>query len=286
MKTKFFNNVPVRKRFGQNFLTDKIIIDEIIEKSNFTKDDFVLEIGPGHGVLTEKLVERVGFLNAVEIDRDLVKELTDKFKEKNNIKINSGDILEYDLNSIDFSNYDIKNRKAIGNIPYYITTPIIMKIINEESLKIHGVSKTQRFFSELVIMIQKEVGERIVAQEGSKEFGALSVICQYACEVEKLVDVGKRAFYPSPKVDSVVIKLKMKEKDEYDIKEPKIFWRIIKGVFTSRRKTLKNSLKIASFSDELIEKISNDFDLSIRGETMNLNQFSYLSNLIYEKNIL
>lgn len=280
MRTKYFNNVPVRKRFGQNFLTNERIIDEIVEKAGFTKDDFVLEIGPGHGVLTEKIVEKAGKLLAVEIDRDLVSELEVKFKEKPNFEIVSGDFLKYDLNALDFGTYKFENRKVIGNIPYYITTPIIMKIINEESMRINGVTKTPKIFSELVIMIQKEVGERIVAPAGSKEYGALSVICQYACEVEKLVDVGRKCFYPAPKVDSVVIKLKMKQNDEYSINNPKIFWRIIKGIFTSRRKTLKNSLKITGFSEAVIAKTEKELDLGIRGEIMNMTQFSNLSNII------
>ncbi|MEK7435087.1 MAG: 16S rRNA (adenine(1518)-N(6)/adenine(1519)-N(6))-dimethyltransferase RsmA, partial [Cyanobacteriota bacterium] len=269
-----------RKRFGQNFLTDKRVINEIIEKANFTSDDFVMEIGPGHGVLTEQIVEKAGKLTAVEIDRDLVEELKVKFKDNTNFDIISSDILKYNLNDLDFGSFKIENRKAIGNIPYYITTPIIMKIINEDSLRVNGVKNTPKLFSELIIMVQKEVGERIVAKEGTKEYGSLSVICQYACEVEKLVDVPSKAFYPSPKVDSVVIRLKMKNEDQYDIKTPKIFWRIIKGVFTSRRKTLKNSLKITGFNEETILKTEKEFDLSIRGETMNMTQFSNLSNFI------
>lgn len=280
MRNKYFNNVVVRKRFGQNFLTDKRVINEIIEKANFTSDDFVMEIGPGHGILTEQIVEKAGKLTAVEIDRDLVEELKVKFKDKSNFDIISSDILKYNLNDLDFGSFKIENRKAIGNIPYYITTPIIMKIINEDSLRVNGVKNTPKLFSELIIMVQKEVGERIVAKEGTKEYGSLSVICQYACEVEKLVDVPSKAFYPSPKVDSVVIRLKMKNEDQYDIKTPKIFWRIIKGVFTSRRKTLKNSLKITGFNEETILKTEKEFDLSIRGETMNMTQFSNLSNFI------
>ena len=130
MKTKYYNNQVVRKRFGQNFLKDDYILEQIVEKAQISKDDFVLEIGPGHGVLTERLLTKAKEIVAVELDRDLVAKLQVKFKDTPNLKIVSQDILDFDLNSIDFTNYDLKNRKAIGNIPYYITTPIIMKIIN------------------------------------------------------------------------------------------------------------------------------------------------------------
>lgn len=188
--------------------------------------------------------------------------------------------MKYDLSELDLSKYPLENRKAIGNIPYYITTPIIMKFIGERSLKKHGISKTEQLFSELIIMMQKEVGDRIVAKAGTKEYGALSVICQYACEVKTLVNVNKRAFYPVPKVDSIVISLKMKTEDEYNIQNPNVFWRIVQGVFTSRRKTLRNSLKIAGFNDEVIENVSKEFDLTKRGETLDLSAFSEISNLV------
>jgi 16S rRNA (adenine1518-N6/adenine1519-N6)-dimethyltransferase len=155
-----------------------------------------------------------------------------------------------------------------------------MKFIGEDSLKKHGISKTEQLFSELIIMMQKEVGDRIVAKAGTKEYGALSVICQYACEVKTLVNVNKRSFYPVPKVDSIVISLKMKTEDEFNINNPNIFWRIVHAVFTSRRKTLRNSLKIAGFNDEIIIKVSEEFDLSIRGETLDLNGFSKISNIL------
>lgn len=159
-----------------------------------------------------------------------------------------------------------------------------MKFIGEDNLKVHGITKTEQMFSELIIMMQKEVGERIVAQAGTKEYGALSVICQYACEIKILVNVNRRCFYPVPNVDSVVISFKMKTEDEYNIDNPSIFWRIVQGVFVSRRKTLRNSLKIAGFSDETVNKVSNEYDLNKRGETLDLNGFSELSNLVSRVN--
>ncbi|RYY00129.1 ribosomal RNA small subunit methyltransferase A [bacterium] len=279
-RTKRYKNQVVRKRFGQNFLTDNRILDQIIENSVISEKDFVLEIGPGHGALTERLLEKVNKVTAVEIDRDLVEELKDKFKDNDKIDIVSEDILKFDLETIDFTNYPIENRKAIGNIPYYITTPIIMKFIGEKSLRANGISKTNQIFSELIIMMQKEVGERIVAKPGTKEYGALSVICQYACHVKTIVEVNRKAFYPAPKVDSIVISLKMKNEDEHNIEDAHTFWKIIHGVFTSRRKTLRNSLKIAGFQEEQIEKVSKEFDLTVRGETLDLAGFAKLSNIV------
>lgn len=279
--TKYYKNAPVRKRFGQNFLTNRNILDQIIYKLNLSKDDFVLEIGPGHGAMTELMIDQVKHLTAVEIDRDLVGELTEKFKAKNNFELVSQDILDFDFNNLtDLKNYPLENRRAIGNIPYYITTPIIMKFINENSLKTKGISKTDQVFSELTIMIQKEVGDRLVAKAGTKEYGALSVIGQYACDIETLVYVGRENFYPKPKVDSVVVRLKMKTEDTHNIQNPKIFWRLVHAVFTSRRKTLRNSLKIAGFSNELISKVANDTSLDIRGEIMDIGAFCRLSNII------
>lgn len=278
--TKYYKNAPVRKRFGQNFLTNKNILDELIFKLNLSQDDFVLEIGPGHGAMTEMMVDKVKHLTAVEIDRDLVGELTEKFKERNNFELVSQDILDFDLSSLDLKDYPLENRRAIGNIPYYITTPIIMKFINENSIKTKGISKTDQVFSELTIMVQKEVGDRLVAKAGTKEYGALSVIGQYACEIEKLVYVGRENFYPRPKVDSLVIRLKMRTEDIYQIQKPNTFWRLVHGVFTSRRKTLRNSLKIAGFSSEVIENTGKDFNLDIRGEIMNISEFTRLSNII------
>jgi len=216
----------------------------------------------------------------VEIDRDLVTELNEKFKDNKKINIVSQDILKFDFADLDLKDYPLENRRAVGNIPYYITTPIIMKFIGEKSLKSQGISKTEQVFSELIIMMQKEVGDRIVAKAGTKEYGALSVICQYACHVKNLVDVSRKSFYPVPKVDSIVISLKMKTEDEYNIKQPNVLWQIVHGVFTSRRKTLRNSLKISGFNNEMIEKVSKEFDLTIRGETLNLERFAQLSNII------
>ena len=275
-----YKNQVVRKRFGQNFLTDPTILDQIIEKSEITEKDFILEIGPGHGALTEKLFEKAHEITAVEIDRDLVAELEEKFKDNDRIKIVSNDILKFSFDELDLTNYPLENRRAIGNIPYYITTPIIMKFIDEKSIKTHGISQTKQVFSELIIMMQKEVGQRIVAKPGTKEYGALSVICQYACHVKTLVNVDRKSFYPVPKVDSIVISLKMKTEDEYNIKEPKILWQIVHGVFTSRIKTLRNSLKIAGFNEELVTKVSTEFDLTTRGETLNLESFANLANII------
>jgi 16S rRNA (adenine1518-N6/adenine1519-N6)-dimethyltransferase len=280
LKNKTFKNLPVRKRFGQNFLINKEILEQIAEKANFSPEDFVLEIGPGHGALTEKLLPRVKEVLAVEIDRDLVAELQARFKNEEKLQIVSQDILDLDLQSLPLDRFPFENRKAIGNIPYYITTPIIMKFIGEKSLKQYGISKTSQLFSELIIMIQKEVGQRLVAKAGTREYGALSVIGQFACHITPLLLVDSKSFYPAPKVDSMVVSLKLKTEDEFLVNYPENLWKLVHGVFTSRRKTLRNSLKIAGFSDSRIEKLAETFDLNIRGETMDLQTFALVSNLL------
>lgn len=278
---KRFKNLPVRKRFGQNFLTSKEILEQIVNKAGFTSEDFVLEIGPGHGTLTEKLLPEIKQLIAVEIDRDLVAVLKNKFRNEEKLQIISQDILDLDLQTLPLEQFPFEKRKAIGNIPYYITTPIIMKFIGEKSLKKYGISKTEQVFSEVIIMLQKEVGERLIAKAGTKEYGALSVITQYASNITPLLIVDSKSFYPAPKVDSMVVSLKLKTEDEYMVNNPETLWRLVHGVFTSRRKTLRNSLKIANFTDQQIEKLSENFDLGIRGETMDLSTFARVSNLLY-----
>lgn len=279
-KNQKFKNLTVRKRFGQNFLVNTSVLDQIAEKANLQADEMILEIGPGHGALTEKLLEKVSEVKAVEIDWDLIEALKMKFKDNPKLEIISGDILKVDFDKINLDKYPFEKRRVIGNIPYYITTPIIMKVIGEDVIKKYGLSQNKQIFSELIIMLQKEVGERIIAQPGTKDYGALSVICQYACEVKPLLLVDSKSFYPAPKVDSMVISLKLKTQDEYNINSPETLWKIVHGVFTSRRKTLKNSLKIAGFSDEQIAYTEKNFDLNIRGEKMSLQDFSNLSNII------
>jgi len=151
---KYYQNLPVRKRFGQNFLQDKSVLNIIIEKSNITNKDFVLEIGPGHGYLTEKILERAKKILAIEIDRDLCKKLKDNFSKFENIEIINQDFLKFDLTLINFSDIPFENRKVIANIPYYITTPIIMKLANEKIIKSQGISNSEKYFSEIIIMLQ------------------------------------------------------------------------------------------------------------------------------------
>lgn len=280
MKNKFYKNIPVRKRFGQNFLLNENVINQIVEKADISSEDFVLEIGPGHGVLTRKLVETAGKVTAVEIDRDLFASLKNKFSDVRNLELINQDILDLELEKIDYDDFLPENRKVIGNIPYYITTPIIMKFINEKSLKKYGICKTNMFFSEIIIMLQKEVGLRLLAKPGTKDYGSLSVIVQYACEVKPLLNVSSGNFFPRPKVDSMVVSLKLKNNDDFIINNHEMLWRIVHSVFVSRRKTLRNSLKLCDFHDEDLNKIQNNFDLTIRGETLSLEEFVKLTNLL------
>ena len=247
------------KSLGQNFLTDKNIIDRIIEGSGITEEDLVIEIGPGIGVITYEASLAARRVIAVEIDRNLIPILEETLAERENIQVINSDILKTDVNRIieDARKKDpkIKGVKIIGNLPYYITTPIIMKLL-EEGVKADGITA----------MMQKEVADRIKAAPGTKAYGALSVAVQYYCEIESVVNVPKEVFVPQPKVDSAVLNLKIR-----------------KAGFGQRRKTLSNSLMgVKDITKEIVFESLNaaGIEPSRRAETLSLEEFAQLSNQV------
>ena len=230
------------KSLGQNFLTDKNIIDSIIEGANLGKDDLVIEIGPGIGVITGEAAQAAGRVIAVEIDKNLIPILNETLSEYDNVEIINKDILKADVNKI-IENERVSNQikgevKIIGNLPYYITTPIIMKLLEE------NVSA-----SSIVVMMQKEVAERIKANPGTKEYGALSVAVQYYCTVDDIVDVPKEVFVPRPKIDSKVIRLNVRKEKSVKLSDRETFFKVVRAGFGQRRKTLLNSLSGAGNFD-------------------------------------
>lgn len=276
MKNIYYKNLPVRKRFGQNFLVNDEILEKIAELSDLSDDNFILEIGAGHGYLTDKIVNKVKKLVAIEIDRDLVNVLNEKFSELSNIEIISDNFLKFDLNTLKFDDIPLEKRKVIGNIPYNITSDIILKLLKENVFE----KEAKRNFSEIIIMVQKEVAEKIMAKAGSKNYGSISVISQYASNIKELLEVSGKHFYPSPKVDSTVISFKLKDENELKANDNKTFLRLVHSIFISRRKNLKNSLKIGSFTDEQISNVEKVFDLNIRGEQLSIDEIVQLSNLL------
>ena len=262
------------KSLGQNFLTDKNIIDRIIESAEIGPDDLVIEIGPGIGVITREAAETARKVIAVEIDKNLIPILKETLSDVDNVEIVNQDILKTDVNQLIASLGDsISGVKIIGNLPYYITTPIIMKLL-EDGVKANSIT----------VMMQKEVADRIKAFPGSKAYGALSVAVQYYCTVEAVVNVPKEVFVPQPKVDSTVLRLNIREEAPVKLLNREIFFRCVKAGFGQRRKTLLNSLMgIEGITKEGVKAAleAAGIDPSRRAETLDLEEFAKLSNEVY-----
>ena len=252
-----------KKKFGQNFLQDKNIINKIANVAEPTKEDLVIEIGPGSGALTEFLVEKTRVL-AYEIDKDLEETLNNKFKDKD-LTIIFDDFLERDINK-DLEAFNYKKLYVIANLPYYITTPIITKIINEKI----DVEK-------MVLMVQKEVGERFSAKPGTKDYSSITIFLNYNNDIKKEFIVTKNAFYPKPNVDSIIISFSKKQK-KYKVKDEELFFKLVRDSFSQKRKTLKNNLKDYDYSK--IEKVlvENNIPTDVRAEKLPIEIFIEISN--------
>ena len=266
--------LQANKSFGQNFLIDDDVIDGIIESANISKKDLVIEIGPGLGTLTSKLLENANKVIAVEIDNKMVEVISDRFRMYNNLQIINEDILKIDLNAIiENEKQEDWKVKIVANLPYYISTPIIMKLL-EERLNI----------DEIVVMVQKEVADRLTAKPGTKLSGAITYAVDYYAEAEPVLNVGRDCFIPAPKVDSEVIKLKLRKQPKVEVNNEKELFKLIKLNFTQRRKTLINVLVNSGMvkSKENAMKIFDEleFDYGIRGETLNLEQYKLLIDCI------
>ncbi len=275
MKQKY--NFHFSKSLGQNFLTDKNIIDKIVEGSMIGKQDLVIEIGPGMGVLTAAAAAVAGKVVSIEIDQKLIPILQETLQEFDNIEIIHGDVLKTNLQEIVEQNKEInglktENVRIIGNLPYYITTPIIMKILEDR------VSADS-----ITIMMQKEVAERIKAMPGSKVYGALSVAVQYYCTVAHVANAPKEIFMPQPKVDSNVIRLDVRKEKPVLLKSEEAFFSVVKAGFGQRRKTLLNSLTgIHGLTKEEVAQVmlTAGIDPIRRAETLSLQEFAALANTI------
>ncbi|BAH08376.1 16S rRNA (adenine(1518)-N(6)/adenine(1519)-N(6))-dimethyltransferase RsmA [Clostridium kluyveri] len=263
-------NFRFSKNLGQNFLIDNSVLQDILEGTDINKNDFVIEIGPGVGTLTKELLKRAKKVCAIELDSDLIAILKEELKHYPNFELIHKDVLKTNFNEII---KDESSIKIVANLPYYITTPIISKILNNKYN-----------FKTLTIMIQKEVGERMISEPNCKRYGALSLLVQYYCDVEVLRKVSPYAFIPSPKVESIVIKLTKLNNPRVKIKSEDLFFRIIRCSFNMRRKTLWNALKALKLSREYIEKAfdKSRIDPKRRGETLSIEEFGLLSDCIYE----
>lgn len=261
-----------QKRFGQNFLIDTHVLEKIISASGITKYDFVLEIGPGIGTMTQYLAESAGKVAAVEIDDALIPILQDTLKDWDNVTVIHGDILKTDIRSLAMNENGGNPIKVVANLPYYITTPIIMRLF-EDQVPIDSIT----------IMVQKEVAERMQVGPGTKDYGALSLAVQYYAEPEIIANVPPNCFMPRPKVGSAVIRLKRHPEPPVHVYDEKLMFRLIRASFNQRRKTLVNGLKNSQelhYSKEEIEHALQKcgLALNVRGEALTLEQFAELSN--------
>ena len=269
-------NFNFQKKFGQNFLIDEHVLDKIIRAAEITKDDYVLEIGPGIGTMTQYLACAAREVTAVEIDRALIPILEDTLKEYDNVSIINEDILKVDIAALAKEKNGGRPIKVVANLPYYITTPIIM-----------GLFESRVPLKSITIMVQKEVAERMQEKPGSKEYGALSLAVQYYAKPEIVVNVPPSCFMPQPKVGSAVIRLTRHSEPPVTVKSEKLLFQVIRASFNQRRKTLANGLaNYGAFGlpkEELqacIEELG--VPVNIRGEALSLEQFAQLSNIIYD----
>lgn len=269
-------NFNFQKKFGQNFLIDTHVLEKIIEESGITKDDFVLEIGPGIGTMTQYLCENAREVAAVEIDKNLIPILADTLSAYDNVEVINDDILKVDINKLAEEKNGGKPIKVVANLPYYITTPIIM-----------GLFESHVPIDSITIMVQKEVADRMQVGPGTKDYGALSLAVQYYAKPYIVANVPPNCFMPRPKVGSAVIRLERYEEPPVKVKDEKLMFRIIRASFNQRRKTLANGLKNSAELDYTKEEIEAAIDAlgrgaSIRGEALTLEEFAKLADFLYD----
>ena len=269
-------NFSFQKKFGQNFLIDTHVLDKIIQSANITEDDMVLEIGPGIGTMTQYLAQAAGKVIAVEIDKNLIPILEDTLSGYDNVRVINEDVLKLDLKKLADEENNGKPVKVVANLPYYITTPIIM-----------GLFENEVPVESITVMVQKEVADRMQTGPGNKDYGALSLAVQYYADPYIVANVPPNCFMPRPKVGSAVIRLERYEKPPVEVKNEKLMFRIIRASFNQRRKTLVNGLKNSQeipFSKEQIEQALGmcGLSLSVRGEALTLAQFAQLANAFTE----
>lgn len=269
-------HIKANKSLGQNFLISEEVVKAIVNGAEIEKEDLIIEIGPGLGTLTKELLERAGKVICIELDNRMVKILSDRFSLYKNFEILNEDVLKVDLKKLiqeEKKNENIKNVKIVANLPYYITTPIIMKLLEEE-LPLESIT----------VMIQKEVADRLIAEPGEKETGAITYSVYYYAEAQGILEVPNYSFIPEPEVTSKVIKLNIRKESPVKLENKDIMFRIIKCAFMQRRKTLLNALvntKVFANKNEgiqILEKLC--IDLNIRPEKLKLEDYANIAKLV------
>lgn len=281
-ETKFIMkkyNIRANKSLGQNFLINSEVVENIVNSSEINKEDMVIEVGPGLGTLTKYLLEKAGKVLCIELDTKMIKILNDRFSEYDNFEIINADVLKVNLNEViaeNKKNGKIKNVKVVANLPYYITTPIIMKLL-EERLDIESIT----------VMIQKEVADRLIEIPGGKNTGAITYTVYYYCESEKIMEVPNSSFIPEPEVTSEVIKMNLRKEPGVKVDNPKVMFMIIKSAFMQRRKTLLNALtntKVFINKEEglnILKKLN--LNENVRAEELSLQDFANIAQAITRK---
>lgn len=269
-------NFTFQKKFGQNFLIDTRVLERIIARAEITKDDMVLEIGPGIGTMTQYLCENAREVVAVEIDNSLIPILEDTLSEYNNVTVINDDILKVDINKLVEEHNAGKPIKVVANLPYYITTPIIMGLF-EKKVNVDSIT----------VMVQKEVADRMKSGPGSKDYGALSLAVQYYSKPEIVANVPPNCFMPRPNVSSAVIRLKLYDEMAVKVENENLLFRLIRASFNQRRKTLvngiKNSGELNYTKEQVVEALAKiGLNENIRGEALTLEQFGELSDILNE----
>ena len=268
-------NISANKSLGQNFLISDEVVDGIVEASKIEKEDLIIEIGPGLGTLTAKLLESAGRVVAVELDKRMISILNDRFALYSNFEIIQNDILKVDLKKLideEKKKFGLKDVKIVANLPYYITTPIIMKLL-EDKLEIESIT----------VMVQKEVAKRLTAKPSSKLAGAITYSVEYYSDPEEVIEVSKECFIPSPEVDSEVIKLTLRKNPKVNVNNEDVLFKLIKSSFMQRRKTFINGISNSGVTskDEIREILKKlEIDENVRGENLTLEQFAQIANLI------
>ncbi|HEY9900336.1 MAG TPA: 16S rRNA (adenine(1518)-N(6)/adenine(1519)-N(6))-dimethyltransferase RsmA [Pantanalinema sp.] len=279
MTTSSTPGFRTKKRFGQNFLKDPAVPAAIVEAAELTKADKVLEIGPGQGALTRGLLEEAGEVVAVEIDTRLTSTLEALQAEQPHLRVVWGDFLATSFAELGLSE---AGTKVVANIPYYITSPILLKLLHSETIEREPLESVAEWPERIILMVQEEVARRLLARPGTKDYGSLSVICQYAAEITPVIRVPRSSFVPRPQVDSMVVMLKPRKVAPIDVPDPRRFFQVVRGAFGLRRKTLVNALKGAGFEQARLEAAfaATGIDPARRGETLSLEEFAALSRAL------
>lgn len=269
-ETEFLLNkykLKANKSLGQNFLINEQIIDDIVRVADVNENDLIIEIGPGLGSLTSKLADNAKKVIAIELDQNMIEILKERFSLYKNVELIHGDIMKVDLKEIIGEE---KNVKIVANLPYYITTPIVMKLL-EENLKMESIT----------VMVQKEVGERFCANPDGKEYGAITVSINYYSNPKIVLEVPKDNFNPIPEVDSCVVQLKLKE-NHIELNDKKLFFRLIKTAFSQRRKNIGNSLTGIGMTKQEVKEMLEalGLDINLRAENLSINQYAQIANYI------